>query len=242
MQTDKIISPCGVICSDCEYYPAECSGCPSIEGHVFWLEHTGDKCCPIYQCCITEKELPHCGHCPAMPCKHYEQEDPTRSHEDNMEIFQRQVALLDELRQLPGTEQPKHLFSENALWKTKSEFTDAEGNVSKGIGESLIELKNGLISNTSWALVGGDLMENNYTIVSHSPTRFKSVSDNPALGIQEGVMDVAGPRIYSKFFIRETELNGYEIMTREGSICHARGALYNGDDLINCWSAKMTKQ
>ena len=150
--------------------------------------------------------------------------------------------MLDELRHLPGTEQPKHLFSEPALWKTKSEFTDHDGNTAKGIGESFIEISDGVITNTSWALVGGNLIENNYTITGMDSGRLTYISDNPALGTQEGVMDIAGPRIYCKFFIRGSELNGYEVLTREGSVCHARGALYNGDDLSNCWSAQMTKQ
>ena len=42
---NKIISCCGVICSECEYYPIDCKSCPIIKGQVFWLEYTGEKIC-----------------------------------------------------------------------------------------------------------------------------------------------------------------------------------------------------
>lgn len=45
---DKIISCCGVICSECSYYSTDCKGCRSIRGQVFWLEYTGENICGIY--------------------------------------------------------------------------------------------------------------------------------------------------------------------------------------------------
>lgn len=36
--TEKKISCCGAICSDCGYYPVDCQGCTEIKGIVFWLE------------------------------------------------------------------------------------------------------------------------------------------------------------------------------------------------------------
>ena len=54
---EKKISCCGTVCSDCEYYSADCQGCGEIKGKVFWLEYTGESCCDIYECCINQKNM-----------------------------------------------------------------------------------------------------------------------------------------------------------------------------------------
>lgn len=102
---DQIVSCCGVICSECAYYPKECGGCPAIRGKVFWLEYTGGEVCPIYDCCVNGKKLPHCGRCTALPCSRYEQEDPTKSPEENTADFRRQMAQLN------------HMAAEDAEWE-----------------------------------------------------------------------------------------------------------------------------
>ena len=93
----EIISCCGVVCSGCEYYPETCGGCPAIEGRVFWTAYTGDAVCPIYQCCVTEKMLPHCGLCGELPCTRYDLDDPTKSPEQNRADLESQMATLKKL-------------------------------------------------------------------------------------------------------------------------------------------------
>ncbi|RBQ24248.1 hypothetical protein ALNOE001_03670 [Candidatus Methanobinarius endosymbioticus] len=66
---DKIESCCGVVCSDCEWFPEDCAGCPSIQGKVFWTKFLNIDICEIYQCCINEKEYKHCGECLDLSCK-----------------------------------------------------------------------------------------------------------------------------------------------------------------------------
>lgn len=99
---DKVVSCCGVVCSECEYYSGDCRGCPEIEGKVFWLAYTGGERCAIYDCCVGEKKLPHCGACPELPCARYDLEDPTKSHEENAAALQGQ---LQQLRGLPDGEE-----------------------------------------------------------------------------------------------------------------------------------------
>lgn len=93
----KIISCCGVVCSDCEYYPGECKGCPELKGKVFWLQYTGQSVCDIYDCCVNNKRYPHCGNCKELPCKRYEQKDPTRTAEENEAEFKKQLKQLKEM-------------------------------------------------------------------------------------------------------------------------------------------------
>lgn len=95
---ETITSCCGVICSQCEYYPADCKGCPAIAGKAFWLTFTGEAVCSIYDCCIGQKGLKHCGQCPELPCALYlESNDPTKSQLENQSILENQLKVLKNL-------------------------------------------------------------------------------------------------------------------------------------------------
>lgn len=91
---DRNVSPCGVVCPECKFYPGDCAGCAAIEGKVFWLQYMGGDVCDIYQCCIHDKGLAHCGLCAELPCNRYDQKDPTMSDEENEAGFQKQMATL----------------------------------------------------------------------------------------------------------------------------------------------------
>lgn len=92
---EKVISCCGVICSECEYFPEECPGCPEIKGKAFWLQFTGGDICNIYDCCINKKQYQHCGQCPALPCEFYRSaNDPTKSEAENQVILKKQLQQL----------------------------------------------------------------------------------------------------------------------------------------------------
>lgn len=91
---DKIISCCGVVCSECRFFPEECKGCPEIKGNVFWLQYTGETVCSIYDCCINNKHLEHCGKCASLPCEKYSNDDPTKSPEENAEDRRKQLEQL----------------------------------------------------------------------------------------------------------------------------------------------------
>lgn len=95
---EKILSCCGMICSECEYYPADCKGCKEIKGKVFWLEFTGENCCEIYHCC-NERGYQNCGQCEELPCSHYEKNDPTKTKEENAKDHCRQMKNLEEYHQ-----------------------------------------------------------------------------------------------------------------------------------------------
>jgi hypothetical protein len=91
---DKIISCCGVVCSECTYFSKDCTGCPEIKGKVFWLHFTGEDICDIYDCCINKRHLQHCGKCEFLPCKRYSRDDPTKSPEENAEDHRKQIEQL----------------------------------------------------------------------------------------------------------------------------------------------------
>ena len=76
-------APCGVLCSECSCFPADCKGCRTIEGKVFWLQYTGGSVCNIYDCCVRKGKRRDCGGCEKLPCPHYDLKDPTISDEEN---------------------------------------------------------------------------------------------------------------------------------------------------------------
>lgn len=88
---EKKMSCCGMICSDCEYYPAECRGCREIKGKVYWLEYTGESCCDIFECCNNHRKYEHCGQCAELPCGRYERDDPTKTPEENAADYNMQM-------------------------------------------------------------------------------------------------------------------------------------------------------
>lgn len=95
---EKVISCCGVVCSECQYYPNECKGCPTIKGQVFWLEYTGGKVCEIYECCVQMKKLAHCGKCANLPCDRFDGIDPTKTQEENDNDYRQQIAQLASMK------------------------------------------------------------------------------------------------------------------------------------------------
>ncbi len=135
----------------------------------------------------------------------------------------------------------KHLFSESALWKTTAEFVAPDGTISGAEGESLISIRGTEIINESWVQLGELRRTNNYKITPVSATEFNSESLNPELGKQIGIFNIDRSTIFSKFTIENSALGGYEIICREGDICRAQGARYDGNTLINTWSATIRK-
>ncbi|HCO67508.1 MAG TPA: hypothetical protein DIT04_07115 [Dysgonomonas sp.] len=134
----------------------------------------------------------------------------------------------------------KNLLSESAVWNTVSEFIDPEGNITSAEGQSVITLSSSGIINDSWVRNADGQIRNKYVISKNSETHFTYVSHNPALGVQEGFYDVNRNYIFSKFAIQGTEMNGYEVIRRVEDVCYASGALYDGNKLINTWTAAMT--
>ncbi|MEG0240229.1 DUF3795 domain-containing protein [Anaerorhabdus sp.] len=94
----QVISCCGVICSNCQYYPNDCKGCPEVKGRVFWLEYTGEEICEIYDCCVNRMKFKHCGKCDNLPCDRYNESDPTKTQEENDNDFIGQLTQLKKMK------------------------------------------------------------------------------------------------------------------------------------------------
>lgn len=135
----------------------------------------------------------------------------------------------------------QHLLSESSVWHSTSDFTDAKGNVSKGMGISEIKVCTDKIINNSYVKFEGAIIHNDYEIRAGNNNVFYSCSINPTLGIQRGRFFVNGSKLFYDFIIENSSTHGFEIIRREGNICFSDGALYDADALINTWSAILRK-
>lgn len=134
-----------------------------------------------------------------------------------------------------------NLISENGVWLTESEFVTSDGKISKAKGKTEISIIGETIMNHSSAELDGNAIVNDYKIKVSNNNRHPFLSKNPALGIQKGFFDVDRNIIYSRFEIENSSLNGFEVVIRNDNICNAHGALYDGNKLINTWTAKLIK-
>jgi hypothetical protein len=90
-----MLCPCGFDCCKCKEYKKSCAGCREIKGKVYWAEYMGTDVCPIFQCCVNEKNYRDCGACPDLPCHlYYDTQDPSQTKEEH------EAGALEQVRNL----------------------------------------------------------------------------------------------------------------------------------------------
>jgi hypothetical protein len=78
----RLAAICGRYCGTCTAYEdGSCCGC----GYQLGQTCRGE--CPLFQCCIIDRGLEHCGLCPDFPCQVFV------SHASPLEVARRYRAL-----------------------------------------------------------------------------------------------------------------------------------------------------
>jgi hypothetical protein len=96
MAKNKIQTVCGYSCSNCEHLGKECTGCEMTKGKPFWTAYIDTDICPIYDCCVNERKLPHCGKCPELMCERFTRfKDPAMTAEQAQTVL---IKMEEELR------------------------------------------------------------------------------------------------------------------------------------------------
>lgn len=134
-----------------------------------------------------------------------------------------------------------NILSESATWRATLEFVDANGNISAGIGEYRIKVTLSMITNESWMQLDAGKIINNYQIFKSGENCYCFHSDNAELGIRKGFLNVERNVLFSKFLVEGTDLNGFEVITRNRNQCHGKGAIYLKDNLVKTWTSMMVK-
>ena len=92
-----MLSSCGVNCRECAIFEISCAGCREISGKVYWAEYIDSDTCPLYDCCVRQKGLEHCGRCEELPCQlFFDTQDPSASDKEHREGIKQRVRLLQE--------------------------------------------------------------------------------------------------------------------------------------------------
>ena len=96
MDTNKIISACGLICSDCEFFEKQCGGCYTVKGSTFWAnEMMPTKICPLFDCSVNTRGHKSCGDCDELPCSTFLQmKDPSQSDEEHEKTLKIRIERL----------------------------------------------------------------------------------------------------------------------------------------------------
>ena len=94
-QEKSLAAACGLFCGDCEFIWDKCAGCNDVKGKPFWAEMYNLDVCPVYGCCVDEKQLEHCGLCERLPCNTFTSlRDPALSDEEyEKSLIERQKNL-----------------------------------------------------------------------------------------------------------------------------------------------------
>lgn len=94
----QILSSCGLICNECEFYGNQCAGCYRVKGAPFWAaEHTAEGICPLFKCAVVDKKYNSCGQCPDLPCELFiRMQDPNTSDEEHQKSLKERVTRLKE--------------------------------------------------------------------------------------------------------------------------------------------------
>jgi len=91
-----LISACGLICDECQFFNKPCKGCYKVGGKTFWAQEAiPAKICPLFNCAVHELKLSNCGECHQLPCKKFmELKDPHITEEEHKASIQKRVDRL----------------------------------------------------------------------------------------------------------------------------------------------------
>jgi len=93
-----MISACGLICNECQFFNNLCKGCFAVEGKTFWaVDQVPEKICQLFNCAINQRKYSNCGDCLELPCKKFtDLKDPSISEEEHRLSIKKRVDILRE--------------------------------------------------------------------------------------------------------------------------------------------------
>jgi len=105
MQDLTLAASCGLYCGDCDYLSDKCQGgCGQVRGKPFWTTQFNLEVCPLYDCCVNQHHLEHCGLCSKFPCEPFiNLRDPALSDEEAEQALQKKMKDLKRRKEM-GTE------------------------------------------------------------------------------------------------------------------------------------------
>ncbi|HNY24508.1 MAG: DUF3795 domain-containing protein [Bacteroidales bacterium] len=93
---NQLLSACGLICNECNFFGNECQGCYLVLGAPFWAkEHVPGGVCPLYKCSVMDRKYAGCGQCAELPCELFKgMKDPNCTDEEHVINLRERVSRL----------------------------------------------------------------------------------------------------------------------------------------------------
>ncbi len=135
----------------------------------------------------------------------------------------------------------KHFFSDSGTWKTTAEFVAPDGRVMLSEGETVISVGKDGVMSEAWVASEEINRRNTYRIIPVSATEMTAESVDPYQPYLTGALNIDRNNLHFKYRMEGSAVNGYEIITRKGTVCYAYGALYNGNSILQTWTATLNK-
>lgn len=100
MEDKQIISACGLVCNECEFYLKQCEGCYVVKGSTFWAkEMMPSKVCPLFDCSVNQRGYHSCGNCGELPCGTFLQmKDPNSTDEEHERMLKVRQQRLKQIK------------------------------------------------------------------------------------------------------------------------------------------------
>jgi hypothetical protein len=109
-------------------------------------------------------------------------------------------------------------------------------------GESVVSVDNTEIINDVWVASKGINRRNTYRITHVSKCQMIAESINPDLPRMTGSFDIDRNILHFRFQMDGSRQNGHEVITRRRNVCYVCGALYDGDALLQTWTATINRK
>ncbi len=95
-----ILSSCGLVCDECEFFGKTCDGCKAVKGQTFWAkEMMPSKVCPLFDCAVNQRHFEDCGACSELPCEIFRSmKDPNSTEEQHQLGIIERVGRLRQVR------------------------------------------------------------------------------------------------------------------------------------------------
>ncbi len=136
----------------------------------------------------------------------------------------------------------KHLLTENSDWATVVEFAYPEGKIVSSKGEIHIKVSSGQVIRKFWFEHEVGKIDCIFNAKPTAPNSYTYESNIiKCMGKEKGTVQINQNRLYCKFVVVDTLMNGFEITIHKGDICYIDGALYHDQKLIMTWTATANK-
>ncbi|MDR1936938.1 MAG: hypothetical protein LBQ73_00385 [Tannerellaceae bacterium] len=136
-----------------------------------------------------------------------------------------------------------NILFENASWTFTYEFVNREGVPVENVGKMSFKIYPDHIIQKWWFIDDyGDSIEFVNDIKQIDRNNYVCETNNIAdIVPMKGSLYAERNRLYRRFSMGDTPLNGFEVIIRKGDTCEIYGIIYLGEKMIKSWNGVLVK-